>query len=204
MACNVYVGGSNLILAGWRLKWGHGPTRYTGLAPSPPALALALIERLKIIPDAWAARDTSAITGAWGTNLQGDLSDRADILRDVFAGFAIRARSGLHQHAVFSAGSRASPSNLSSATYSTGPSASVRPSSFRMRASNCWAPLASVSVSVRILSMGTRMAHRRELFRVVCPPAGWASRGPIRVAGFQGRNSWNRAVVLGIRYGGGV
>ena len=48
----------------------------------------------------------------------------------------------------------ARPSNLGSATYSTAGSLSLRPSSRRTRASKAWAPLASVSVSVWMLSMG--------------------------------------------------
>ena len=49
----------------------------------------------------------------------------------------------------------ARPSNLGSATYSTGGASSASASSRRTRASKLWAPEASVSVSVRMLSMGT-------------------------------------------------
>mgnify|MGYP000128426387 CR=1 FL=1 len=49
----------------------------------------------------------------------------------------------------------ASPSNLSSATYSISASFSPRPSSRRRRVSKAKAPLASTSVSVRIDSIGT-------------------------------------------------
>src|SRR5256885_6823515 len=49
----------------------------------------------------------------------------------------------------------ARPSNLGSATYSTGGAPSASSSSLRMRASKASAPVASLSVSVRMLSMGT-------------------------------------------------
>jgi hypothetical protein len=69
------------------------------------------------------------------------------VARDVLAELAVGARRG--------AGVAASPSNLSSALYSTAGALSSIPRSRRMRPSNCAAPSGVVLVSVRIDSIGT-------------------------------------------------
>ena len=65
-------------------------------------LALLLVQLFEIVaPHIDFAAHFQHVRGLGGAQLQGDLPDGADVLRHVLTRFAIAARGGLHQRAVF-------------------------------------------------------------------------------------------------------
>jgi hypothetical protein len=122
-------------------------------------LALPLVERVEVVA---ADVDLAAHLEHLGrcgllaqAQAQGHLLEGADVLRHVLAGLAVAARGRLHQHPVLVAQVDRQAVELQLGCVLTGGSPSGQASSRRTRASKASAPLSSVSVSVRIDSIGT-------------------------------------------------
>ena len=99
-------------------------------------------------------RALPALPGAGPSSRHRDLADGADVLRDVLADLAVAAGRGLHQHAVLVAQVDSQPIELELGHVLHRRRVVSQANSRRTRASK-FLPVASMSVSVRIDSMGT-------------------------------------------------
>ena len=133
---------------------------------------------------------------------QRDLPDGADVLRHVLADLAVAARGGLHQHAVLVAqvdapGRRTSARHVVDRRRVLGQAQLARARGHRRR----WRRLASMSVSVRIDSIGTLWRTLAKPSSTL-PPTRCVGESGVRSSGCAASSacsSLEQPVVLGVR-----